>query len=170
MNPNSMTPVDWAKRPLQKYADFSGRAPRAEYWWFFLGIIIAYILLLFFVCFLGNGKKVVGMYGPLTALLWLATIVPSIAVGVRRLHDTNRSGWWMLLPFVPYAIALALAGPAIMAGGVGAGLGIAFLFMFVGMICAIVLLVLMCLGSNPGENRYGPNPYGEGETTSVAAE
>ena len=119
---------------------------------------------------LGIGKMVVGIYGPLTVLLWLATIVPSIAVGVRRLHDTNRSGWWMLLPFVPYAIAAALAGPAIMAGGLGAGLGLAALFMFVGMVCAIVLLVFMCLASNPGDNRYGPNPYGEGGGAAVAAE
>src|SRR3954468_23001946 len=127
MNPNNMTPVDWAKRPLQKYADFSGRAPRAEYWWFFVGIVICYILLTIVESILGIRKMVVGLYGPLTALLWLATIVPSLAVGARRLHDTNRSGWWLLMPFVPYAIALALAGPAIMAGSVGAGIGLAFL-------------------------------------------
>ena len=96
MNPNSMTPVDWAKRPLQKYADFTGRASRAEYWWYVLGIIIVAIVLSIIESILGLGKIVLGVYGPLTALLWLATIVPGIAVGVRRLHDTNRSGWWML--------------------------------------------------------------------------
>ena len=42
MNPN-MTPIDWAKRPLQKYADFSGRAPRAEYWWFYLFVVLGCI-------------------------------------------------------------------------------------------------------------------------------
>src|SRR4051794_11766381 len=98
MNSNSMTPVDWAKRPLQKYADFTGRAPRAEYWWYFLGIVISAIVLSIVESILGLGKLVFGIYGPLTALLWLGTIVPSIAAGVRRLHDTNRSGWWMLLP------------------------------------------------------------------------
>jgi uncharacterized membrane protein YhaH (DUF805 family) len=171
MNPNSMTPIDWAKRPIvEKYADFTGRAPRAEYWWFLLGIVVAYIVLSILENILGIGAMVFGFYGPLTVLLWLATIVPSIAVGVRRLHDSGRSGWWMLLPFVPYAIAIALAGPAMMAGGLGAGLGLAALFMFIGMVCAIVLLVFMCLGSTPGDNRYGPNPYGEGEGTTVPAE
>jgi uncharacterized membrane protein YhaH (DUF805 family) len=57
-----------------------------------------------------------------------------------------------------------------MAGGLGAGLGIAALFLFVGFICAIVLLVFMVLPGTPGENRYGPNPYGDGSGAAVAAE
>src|SRR4051812_19240110 len=101
MNPN-MSPLDWAKRPLQKYADFTGRAPRAEYWWFFLGVIIAYLAAAIVDSILGLNHLVLGVYGPVTILLWLATLVPSIAVGVRRLHDTDRSGWWILLPVVPY--------------------------------------------------------------------
>jgi uncharacterized membrane protein YhaH (DUF805 family) len=169
MNPNSMTPVDWAKRPLQKYADFTGRAPRAEYWWYFLGIVVSYILLTIIESILGIGKMVVGIYGPLTILLWLATIVPGIAVGIRRLHDTNRSGWWMLLmaPYVLVAIFAALA----LRGGAGglAALGTAGLLSLVGLACAIVLLVFMVLPGTPGENRYGPNPYGEGGEM-VAAE
>ena len=158
----NLTPIDWAKRPLQKYADFSGRAPRAEYWWFFLAIIVAYLVISIVESIVGINKMVFGVYGPLAALLWLATLVPSLAVGVRRLHDTNRSGWLILLPIVPYILAFALGGPALMAGGLGAGLGIAMLFMLVGFICAIVLLVFMVLPSTPGDNRYGPNPYGEG--------
>ncbi len=171
MNPNSMTPVDWAKRPIvEKYADFTGRAPRAEYWWYVLGLIIAFVVLSIVEGILGIKGMVFGVYGPLTCLLWLATIVPGIAVGVRRLHDTNRSGWWILLPIIPYALAMILGGPAIMAGGLGAGLGIAALFLFVGFICAIVLLVFMVLPGTPGENRYGPNPYGDGSGAAVAAE
>ena len=171
MNPNSMTPVDWAKRPiLEKYADFTGRAPRAECWWYVLGLIIAFVVLSIIEGILGIKGMVFGVYGPLTCLLWLATIVPGIAVGVRRLHDTNRSGWWILLPIVPYALAMILGGPAIMAGGLGAGLGIAALFLFVGFICAIVLLVFMVLPGSPGENLYGPNPYGDGPEAAVAAE
>ena len=178
MNSESMTPIDWANRPLQKYADFSGRAPRAEYWWFVLGIVIVGIILSIAVAVfarwvgfdrdLGIGKMVFGIYGPITVLFWVALIVPSIAVGVRRLHDTNRSGWWILLPVVPYAIGIITAGPAIMAGGLGAGVGIAMLFMMIGLVWAIVLLVFYCLAGTPGDNRYGPNPYGEGAT--VAAE
>lgn len=170
MNPNSMTPVDWVKRPiLEKYSDFRGRAPRAEYWWFTLALIVAFVVLAIVEGILGIHHMILYNYGPLTALLWLATIVPSIAVGVRRLHDTNRTGWWILLPVVPYCIAFILGGAAMMGGaetgssiGMAAGFGIASLFMLIGALCALVLLVFMVLPGTPGENRYGPNPYGEG--------
>lgn len=168
MNTN-LTPVDWAKRPIQKYADFSGRASRAEYWWFVLALIIAYIVISIVESIVGINHMIFSVYGPLSALLWLATIVPSIAVAVRRLHDTDRSGWWVLLPIVPYGLAIAIAGPAIVAGGMGAGLGIAALFMLVGLLCGLLLLVFMVLPGTPGENRYGPNPYRDA-TTAVAAE
>lgn len=168
MNSN-MTPIDWAKRPLERYADFSGRAPRAEYWWFVLAVVIVFILLTVVESILGINRMVFGVYGPLTVLLWLAIIVPSIAVGVRRLHDTNRSGWWLLLPIVPYVIAMALGGATLFRAASGgpaaqtaamAGLGLAGLFLLLGGICWIVLLVFYCLAGTPGDNRYGPNPYG----------
>jgi uncharacterized membrane protein YhaH (DUF805 family) len=115
-------------------------------------------------------------YGPLTALLWLGTIVPSIAVGIRRLHDTNRSGWWILLPIVPYCLAFILGGAAMVGGaasgsglGMSAGFGLAAIFLFIGFICALVLLVFMVLPGTPGENRYGPNPYGD-NAAAVPAE
>lgn len=162
MNPDSMTPVDWAKRPIvEKYADFTGRAPRAEYWWYGLGIIIVAILLSIIESILGI-SHMVGLYGPLSLLLILGTFVPSLAVGVRRLHDTNRSGWWILLPIVPYVLAIVLGGPAMVAGQMSAGAGIAMIMLLIGFVAAIVLLVFMILPSNPGDNRYGPNPYGEG--------
>jgi uncharacterized membrane protein YhaH (DUF805 family) len=167
---SNMTPVDWAKRPiLEKYADFSGRAPRAEYWWFALAMIIAYVVLSIVESIIGINHMVFGIYGPLTALLWLATIVPSIAVGIRRLHDTSRTGWWILLPIVPYCLAFALGGAALAQGNY-AGAGIAAIFMFVGLIAAVALLVFMVLPSTPGDNRYGSNPYGEGGEERVAAE
>jgi len=159
MNTNSMTPIDWAKRPVtEKYADFSGRAPRAEYWWYILGAIIVSVIARIIDSIVG--LNVVGPYGLLSLIVMLGLLVPNIAVSVRRLHDTNRSGWWILLPIVPYALAIVLAGPAIMTGSVGAGIGIAALLMFVGFICGIVVLVFMCLAGTPGDNRYGPNPYG----------
>ncbi|HSQ99008.1 MAG TPA: DUF805 domain-containing protein [Sphingomicrobium sp.] len=171
MNTNNMTPIDWAKRPiLEKYADFSGRAPRAEYWWYGLAIFIAFLVLSIVEGIAGIKGMILGAYGPLTALLWLATIVPGIAVGVRRLHDTNRSAWWLLLA-VPYAFVMIFSLMALR-GGVGglAALGTAGLLAIVGLIGAIVLLIFMVLPGTPGDNRYGPNPYGDGEGTAVAAE
>jgi uncharacterized membrane protein YhaH (DUF805 family) len=166
MNPN-MTPIDWAKRPLDKYAVFTGRAPRAEYWWYALALVVVFIVLSIVESIVGLNKMVFGLYGPLTALLWLATIVPGIAVGVRRLHDTNRSAWWLLL-LVPYLIAAGIVGAA-MAAGNPAGYAAAGLFGIVGFVCCIAFLFFMVLPSTPGDNRYGPNPYGEG-AGAVAAD
>jgi uncharacterized membrane protein YhaH (DUF805 family) len=155
--------------PLVIYSDFTPPAPRAEYWWYFLGIVVAYILLTIIESILGIGKMVVGIYGPLTILLWLGTMVPGIAVGIRRLHDTNRSGWWMLL-MAPDMLVATFAALALRGGAGGlAALGTAGLLSLVGLACAIVLLVFMVLPGTPGENRYGPNPYGEG-AEMVAAE
>jgi uncharacterized membrane protein YhaH (DUF805 family) len=100
MNTN-MTPVDWAKRPIiEKYADFSGRAPRAEYWWFFLAVVIAEIVAMVVDSVLGTGG-VIASYGWMWTFVALACVVPNLAVSARRLHDTNRSGWWLLIAFVP---------------------------------------------------------------------
>ena len=89
----------WYPEVLKKYAVFSGRAHRKEYWFFFLvNVLIALAL--------GVIDGLIGISGDanqsvLVSLYWLAVLVPSIAVGVRRLHDTGRSGWWMLLGLVP---------------------------------------------------------------------
>ena len=73
---------------FSKYADFNGKASRPEYWWFMLFVILASLAL--------------SMVGPLLAGLFsLGTLLPSIAAAARRLHDTNRSGWWQLISFVP---------------------------------------------------------------------
>jgi len=159
---STMTPIDWAKRPLQKYADFSGRAPRAEYWWFMLSMVIVFVVLTIVESIVGLNKMVLGLYGPLTTLLWLAVLVPSLSVGVRRLHDTSRSGWWLLL-IVPYAIGgvlMARSMSAAAATGTVPGFGAAGILMGIGFVCVIVLLVFYCLAGTPGDNRYGPNPYG----------
>ncbi len=158
---SSMTPIDWAKRPIvEKYANFTGRAPRAEYWWYALALIIVGVVLSIVESITGLKGMVFGIYGPLTALLWLATIVPGVAVGVRRLHDSNRSGWWMLL-VVPYLVTAIMAMRAMAAGNLAA-LAAGGLLAIIGLVLCIVLLVFMVLPSSPGENRYGPNPYGEG--------
>lgn len=173
---SEMTPIDWAKRPIiEKYADFSGRAPRAEFWWYCLALVVAYILLSIVESIIGVRGMILGAYGPLTCMLWLATIVPSIAVGVRRLHDINRTGWLVLAPFVPWILAVVFGGTAMLgaAAGSGAGMmagaGIAAIFMMMALLIEIVLVVLWVLPGTPGDNRYGPDPYGEGSGGTVAA-
>jgi uncharacterized membrane protein YhaH (DUF805 family) len=158
-----MTPVEWATRPQKKYAEFSGRAPRAEYWWYVLGLIVAAIVISIIEGIAGVNTMVAGIYGPLTVLLWIGTLVPSIAVAVRRLHDTNRPGWWLLAYFIPYAIGFAMMGPAILNpgnGGAMASFGLGMIFFLIGFIMAIVILVFTIQEGTKGTNKYGDDPYG----------
>ena len=143
---------------FRKYIVFSGRAQRSEYWWFFLFTFIVSVVL-----------GIIASFAPVLQFLeWvfsLAVLLPSLAVTVRRLHDTNRTGWWILLP-----IGLGLAGIV-----VGAVLGalisdddewgfLAIIFISVvggllGLVVGyLVLLYFLIQPSDPGPNRYGPNP------------
>ncbi len=83
------------------YAIFSGRAKRAEFWWFFLFCMIVGLMGSVIDATLGLDAAI-GGNGVFTTLIQLATFLPSIAVGSRRLHDTNRSGWWQLLWIVVF--------------------------------------------------------------------
>lgn len=85
---------------LKKYAVFSGRASRKEYWMFFLFNIIFSILAMILDNVLSITIKGLG-YGPIYIIFMLAMIIPALAVSVRRLHDTGRSGWMYLLVFIP---------------------------------------------------------------------
>jgi|TARA_B100002003_G_C14091233_1_gene524899 uncharacterized membrane protein YhaH (DUF805 family) len=80
--------MDWYLQVLRKYAVFSGRARRKEYWMFVLVHIIISIVIFII------GSFAYGLYG-------LAIIIPAFAVAIRRLHDTGRSGWWLLVNCVP---------------------------------------------------------------------
>lgn len=146
--------MEWMLLPLKRYAEFSGRSRRKEYWMYVLFIIIVMLVVGMIEGALGLDGTV-ATYGPLSALIALGTFVPSLAVGVRRLHDTNRSGWWMLLGVVPYllSIVLLLSGSLALAATMG----------IVALLCAIALLVFMVLPGTNGPNQYGPDPKGPGE-------
>lgn len=136
--------------PFRKYAQFSGRSRRMEFWSFGLFNLIVYTILggiligtgASFSSLAGQGSNpasaLVGMFfsgfGLLFGLYWLATIIPTIAVTVRRLHDRDMSGWWylgfMVLSFIP----------------------------LVGFIVSIAFLVILFLAGTPGPNRFGEDP------------
>ncbi|USI73869.1 DUF805 domain-containing protein [Sphingomonas morindae] len=110
-------------RPLRHYADFRGRAPRIEYWLFVLFLFLLYAVAMALdellptggtsatVLTTGTGLwsyETMRTAGWITKLAWLATLIPSLAVAVRRCHDIGRSGWWLLIGFIPFVGALVL--------------------------------------------------------------
>ncbi len=150
----TLSPLEWAVRPLKKYAVFSGRAPRAEYWWFYLATFIAGFAT-------SALDAVVGGPGVTNKILNLALMVPSLAVLVRRLHDTDRSGWWLLV----FAVGLGSFGVALVVGIANAGdaFGLTPILVIGGIgigIALITLFIFTILPGTAGPNRYGPDPYG----------
>ena len=100
--------IQWMVTPLQKYADFSGRARRAEYWWYTLfSTLVSIALTVVDTTVLGSGGAAGGI-GVLSGLWSLALLIPSLAVSVRRLHDKDKSGWWLLIGLVPIVGAIVL--------------------------------------------------------------
>lgn len=122
---------DAVKTCFSKYVTFSGRAPRSEFWWFILFILVTNTVLSFLDGMLfgtaADGQPV----SMLSAIFSLAVLLPSIAVGVRRLHDLDRTGWWYLLVLIPVLGGLIL---------------IFFFYIHKG---------------TDGPNRFGPDPLGD---------
>jgi uncharacterized membrane protein YhaH (DUF805 family) len=113
--------MKWYLEVMKKYAVFSGRARRKEYWMFFLFNIIIAFVIGFVTGFVGGALGIGTTISNFASVIYsLAVLIPGIAVAVRRMHDIGRSGWWILFP--------------------------------------LVNLVFLCLDSQPGENKYGPNP------------
>ena len=87
--------MEWYLKALRQYADFEGRARRKEYWMFSLFNLI-------FACLIIVGTGLIGNLGIILFLLYgVGTLIPSIAVSVRRLHDVGKSGWMNLVAFIP---------------------------------------------------------------------
>ena len=127
--------MEWMLMPLRRYADFSGRSRRKEYWMFVLLIfIVAVALGLMTGSFttVSDPADSVEMAtwsssSILLGLFYLAILIPALAVQVRRFHDQDKTGWLVLLNFIPFI------------GG-------------------LIVLVFMCLEGTRGENRFGPDP------------
>ena len=99
--------MNWYLEVLKKYAVFGGRSRRKEYWMFVLFNIIVSVVLAVLDSMSGTMSATLGM-GLLGGLYSLAVLVPGLAVSVRRLHDTNRSGWWLLIVLIPLVGAIVL--------------------------------------------------------------
>ena len=104
--------VEAVKSFWSKYATFKGRSRRSEYWWIQLFLIFTNLAVAVIDLILMNGdleRFIANGGGGIVGLVWiLVTIVPALAVLVRRLHDTGKSGWWVLIGFVPLVGAIVL--------------------------------------------------------------
>jgi uncharacterized membrane protein YhaH (DUF805 family) len=136
---------------FDKYATFIGRARRSEYWWWFLFETISNLA----TCWIPI----------IHTLVSLGLLLPSLAVGVRRLHDTDRIGWFILLPAVAFPIFLAGFAARVGAGSSGVGIIVIGCLIFVGLV--IVNLVWFCTRGTIGTNRFGPDPIASAELLSV---
>lgn len=161
-----LTPIQWAIRPLKHYAELSGRAPRAEYWWYILGTTLAGLAFEWLDSLFGG--MTVGAYGPLSLISTIMLLVPGFTVTVRRLHDIGRSGWWMLLSISWYGL---LVLPATMTDEEMQQLDLSLMLAGIGflLVSGVVMLVFMITRGDEGSNRYGPDPYGPDELEEVFA-
>ena len=167
-----MNAVDAVKRCFRGYVDFSGRAPRSEYWWWlaFLCVVMLVLMLTsreFWAGFREGYSEDPATWGSAPEseggnvrllLLQLGTFLPTLAVTVRRLHDGNWSGWW--------ATSSALLGLAMLISalfgpyGLGVFLGIPLVgeLYLVAMVVGLLVLIRMFVPGTRGENRFGPDP------------
>ena len=99
--------MSWYLEALKKYAVFSGRARRMEYWYFVLfNLIVAFVLAL--IDTLLGTTTGVSSFGLLSGIYGLAVLIPTLAVLVRRLHDIDRTGWWILINLIPLVGTIVL--------------------------------------------------------------
>ena len=140
--------MDWVIGPLKNYAIFGGRARRAEFW-VFLAFATLLQMALRYVDQIRGAEPIAAEMGLAELCITLVLLLPTVAVGVRRLHDSGRSGLWIFLGYGPLALInlpmavdqsmkLVLSGALIMGAG--------------------ALLIIMLLPGNAGQNRYGPDP------------
>ena len=129
-------------QPFRKYADFSGRASRAEYWLFILFVVVVSIILRFIN--FGTGLVPIPFIDLdiLSLIFWLIIFIPNLAVSVRRLHDRNLSGWLVLIGLVSAVVGnlIPLIGWMIALAG------------------SLVMVVLFLLPGTAGKNRFGNKP------------
>lgn len=163
--------MKWYILALKKYATFTGRSRRKEFWMFVLFYIIFKVVAQVLDGLLGLSWGSMGG-GVLNSIYSLAMIVPSLAVSVRRFHDTGRSGWWcvwFLLAFIvtfiayliyliPLAISMGLSAEDMDASVIMQFIGPTMVWLLVFFVIGIIEIVMLARDSQPGTNKWGPNP------------
>ena len=154
-----MTFGESVKKCFRDCLDFEVRAPRSEYWWFFLFTLAGTTAAGF-----ADGDAFGWDDGSVSFFeqaFWLATLLPGLAAGVRRLHDTNRRGWWLLLclPLFVFEVLPSddFGHPSSQVGGY-----VVLSLIVLSLVCILLLLYLLTRKGTDGDNRFGSNPLGGG--------
>ena len=135
----------------KKYANFSGRASKSEYWWFFLFYILAGVASQFLDEVVLDHSVWIN-YGPIGTIVNLILIIPILSAGARRLHDTNRSGWWQLLILIVLAVVYYQKG-MLTKGLITSSY---FITLFLALGIYILLIVWLASKGEKKKNRFGP--------------
>jgi uncharacterized membrane protein YhaH (DUF805 family) len=147
----------WVAHCFKNYAVFKGRASRPEYWWLWLFLFVVSSLTLFL-------KPVsLRFYYGVSTVVAVLTVIPQLAAASRRLHDTEHSFWWIVVPILPILplVALGLIKPSELKGA-PAAIGIMG-FLLLALLLAIRVQILLARKGTPGPNRYGdPAPTSPG--------
>lgn len=165
-------------RPFKHFADFNGRARRAEYWQFCLLQFLVYVIFIFMAFLSFTDKDISGaimsfmVWFGLIGLAALIFFIPNLAVLARRLHDINLSAWWMalLLPsyvshFISIGGGFSAIAQIIRNGSVSdinsvimRSMAMSGLFILIATACSLILFVMTLLPGTGGANRFGPDP------------
>jgi uncharacterized membrane protein YhaH (DUF805 family) len=147
---------------LRKYVGFSGRARRSEFWWFVLFGFLVGIAASFVDGLIGSHPLTPGGSGPVASLASIALFLPQLAVTVRRLHDTNRSGLWLLGFYAFFVVVVVVAVMSLFSGAVqiGGASPVLAIACFAILLAALIwYIVIMCQKGTEGTNRFGPDPF-----------
>jgi uncharacterized membrane protein YhaH (DUF805 family) len=145
---------------FSNYFNFRGRAQRSEYWWFILFTLLGSVLLSVLEGLVFGYSPDSAEGGAFSAVFSLLVFIPSLSLGWRRLHDTNRSGLWLLLPYATLIwMVTALVILGLETDGDGgtaiAALAIGGVFVFIGSL--IWVIIMLARDSDVSANRYGPS-------------
>lgn len=140
---------------FKKYATFKGRASRSEYWWFILFVFLVSLLLTVIDILIFGSELINKVFG-------LAMFIPQLAATSRRLHDTDRSGWWQILPGATLLIGSILFWVELLYLGDGKFFASITLIAILG--AGIRVLIWLIDPSDRSENKYGPSPFFDEET------
>jgi len=130
--------------------DFNGRVRRTEFWYYVLAYVVISVVLAVIQSLVGTRL--------LTGLLSLALLLPSLGMAVRRLHDINRSGWWILIGVVPLVVMMLLTIMAVMMGSLGGMFLSATLMPILSLAAAVLLIYWYAQPGTAGPNQYGADP------------